>query len=380
MFIQLTALIVDAADENRSELATFLGMHGITAQGAMANADQLAQYLARGDKPQMVICNLDPGAMDTLRAIAPLIRQYPEISFFTMSQVLDPNLIMEAMHSGVREFIPLPINEQKFKAALERLASQFGMQTKGKIINVVPAQGGVGSTSIACNVAASLAMQGQKAVIVDLDLVRGGVAGYFDQRPRYTIADIMSSTEAIDRQVLENAIVTHAKSGVSVLARPELPEDSQRVNQHGFTRLLSLLGRMYDWVVLDSMMSIDPVYSAAVTNATMNLIVMQLNVPCAKNCERYVGTMRRMGIESNKIKIVVNRFVKKGWDIEPDEVEKILGLKLSWMVPNDFKNAIAAVNFGEPVVLRSPKCEMSQSLGELATFISGVKQQMAKAA
>lgn len=152
------------------------------------------------------------------------------------------------------------------------------------------------------------------------------------------------------------------------------------MNQHGFTRLLSLLGRMYDWVVLDSMMSIDPVYSAAVNSATLNMIVMQLNVPCAKNCERFVGTMRRMGIESNKIKIIVNRFVKKGWDIEPDEVEKILGLKLSWMVPNDFKNAIAAVNFGEPVVLRTPKCEMSQSLVELAQFIGGAKQAMAKAA
>ena len=87
----------------------------------------------------------------------------------------------------------------------------------------------------------------------------------------------------------------------------------------------------------------------------MNLIVMQLNVPSAKNAERFVGALRRMGIEASKIKIVVNRFVKKGWDIEPEEVERALGLKISWMVPNDFKNAIAAINYGEPVVLRAPR-------------------------
>jgi pilus assembly protein CpaE len=93
---------------------------------------------------------------------------------------------------------------------------------------------------------------------------------------------------------------------------------------------------------------------------------MQLNVPSAKNAERFVGALRRMGIESAKIRIVVNRFVKKGWDIEPGEVERALGLKISWMVPNDFKNAIAAINYGEPVVLRAPRSDMSMSLIELA--------------
>ena len=86
---------------------------------------------------------------------------------------------------------------------------------------------------------------------------------------------------------------------------------------------------------------------------------MQLNVPSAKNAERFVGALRRMGVEASKIQIVVNRFVKKGWDIEPEEVERALGLKISWMIPNDFKNAIAAINFGEPVVLRAPQVRKS---------------------
>ena len=79
---------------------------------------------------------------------------------------------------------------------------------------------------------------------------------------------------------------------------------------------------------------------------------MQLNVPSAKNAERFVGACAAWGSSPSKIKIVVNRYVKKGWDIEPEEVERALGLKIAWMVPNDFKNAIAAINFGEPVVLR----------------------------
>jgi len=368
MFIQLTSLIVDVDENNRQEMAGFLSSHGVTPIGGVANIEQLNAALKQADRPQLVIANLDPGAADNLRLLGGLIKQHPDVAFFVMSQVLDPHLLMDAMHQGVREFIPLPIVEHKFKAAIERLAGAHGVASKGKIINVIPSIGGVGSTTVACNIAASLA-QNHKTVLVDLDLVQGSVASCFDARPRYTIADIMQQAESIDRQVLDNTLIIHGKSKLAILARPDLPEDTQRITQAGLSRLLTVLGRMFDYVVIDSVMSVDPIYATAINAATINMVVMQLNVPSAKNTERFVGMLRRQGIESTKIKIIVNRFVKKGWDIEPEEVERSLGLNLGWMVPNDFKNAIAAVNFGEPVVLRAPKSEMAQSLSELAKFI-----------
>jgi pilus assembly protein CpaE len=190
----------------------------------------------------------------------------------------------------------------------------------------------------------------------------------------------MESGERVDKQLLDNALTMHPKSKLALLARPELPEDTLRVNQAGVQRLFNILGRTFDYVCVDSMMSIDPVYSTAIQAADVNLIVMQLNVPSAKNAERFVGALRRMGIESSKIKIVVNRFVKKGWDIEPEEVERALGLKISWMVPNDFKNAIAAINYGEPVVIRAPRSDMSVALSGLAQMLHGQNNTQGKAA
>jgi pilus assembly protein CpaE len=273
------------------------------------------------------------------------------------------------MHLGVKEFIPLPIHMDKFTAAIERVAGMHGMAKKAKVIHVIPTMGGCGSTTVACNVAASLAKVG-KTALLDLDLTRGGVASYFDLRPRFTMADVMDQTASLDMQLLDNALARHAKSGLAVLARPDLPEDTQRVTQAGFTRLMGVLGRMFDYVVIDSMMSIDPIYAAAIAAADVNAVVMQLNVPSAKNAERFVGALRRMGIESSKMKVVVNRYVKKGWDIAPEDVERALGLKISWLVPNDFKTAIEAINFGEPVVIRAPRAEISTSLTGLAQMLN----------
>jgi pilus assembly protein CpaE len=370
MFVTIHAVIVDADPANREELAQFLGSQGVQVVAQLPGVDGLQSLLSRSDPPQIVVVNLDPGAMDSLKRIAHLPRQFPGIGFFVMSQVLDPNLLMEAMAIGVREFIPLPINEGKFVAALERVAAANGMGKRARVIHVVPTIGGCGSTTVACNVAAALASRA-KTVLVDLDLIRGGAASAFDVRPRYTIADVMQNADRVDRQLLDNALTPHRKSNLSLLARPELPEDTQRVNQTGVARLLNVLGRVNDYVVLDSVMSIDPIYAAAIHASDLNVIVMQLNVPSAKNAERFVGCLRRMGIESSKIRIVVNRYVRKGWDIDPDEVERALGLKINWMVPNDFKNAIAAINFGEPVVLRAPRSEMSVSLLQMAESLAG---------
>lgn len=380
MYVQLNAAIIDADANNRQELAQFLSGFGVNVMAQLASTEQVAALLGRSDSPQLVIVNLDPGPSESLKRLGHLPRQYAGASFFVMSQTLDPNLLMEAMHLGVKEFIPVPIQEAKFSAAVERVAGQHGMGKRARVVHVIPTIGGCGSTTVACNVAASLAQRGTKTVLADLDLIRGGAASYFDVRPRYTIADVMASAERLDKQLLDNALAIHRNSNLAILARPELPEDTQRVDQPGVQRLLNVLGRLFDHVVIDSMMSIDPVFSTAIQSADVNLIVMQLNVPSCRNAERFVGAMRRMGVESNKIRIVVNRFVKKGWDIDPEEAERALGLKINWLVPNDFKNAIAAINYGEPVVLRAPRSEMAVSLTQLAESLSLKDAQVRSAA
>jgi len=370
MYVQLNCAIIDSDAENRQELAAFLANNGVQTAVQLSDASGLPNVLNRPDSPVLVIVNLDPHPAEALRKIHGLPRQFPGAHFFLMSQTVDPQLLMDAMHIGAREFLPLPLSQEKFALAVERVAQAAGMGKRARVIQVIPTIGGCGSTTVACNVAASLALTG-KTALIDLDLVRGGVASAFDIRPRYTIADVMDAAEKADRQLLDNALTVHPNSKLAILARPDLPEDTQRVSAAGVKRLITVLGRMFDYVVIDSMMSVDPIYAAAISAADATVIVMQLNIPSAKNAERFVGALRRQGIEASKIRLVVNRYIKKNNDIEPEEVQRAMGLKISWMIPNDFKNAIAAINFGEPVVLRAPKSEIAASrvglAGSLAT-------------
>ena len=132
MYSQLNCVIIDGDTANRQELANFLASFGVIPQALLASVEGLAAVLARPDAPQLVIINLDPSAGENLKKLGSFPRQFPAISFFVMSQTLDANLLMESMHLGVREFIPLPISEQKFAESLERVASTHGMGKRTK--------------------------------------------------------------------------------------------------------------------------------------------------------------------------------------------------------------------------------------------------------
>src|ERR1039458_10330717 len=109
MYVQLNCAIVDPDANNRQELSNFLGQFGVNVIAQAGTAEGLAPLLGRQDAPQLVIVNLDPNPPETLRKVGTLPRQSGGVSFFVMSQTMDANLLMEAMHLGVKEFIPLPI-------------------------------------------------------------------------------------------------------------------------------------------------------------------------------------------------------------------------------------------------------------------------------
>lgn len=371
LFAQLSCVIVDADPGNRQELAEFLADHGAAVQAMLSSLDELVPHLRRSDSPELVLVNLDPDTSESMRQIAPVIRENPSINFFLMSHTVDAALLMEVIHIGAREFIPLPMRPDRLLASIERIASsKETVEKRARIIQIVPTNGGCGATSVSCNVAATLA-RNAKTVLLDLDLVCGAVAENFNLNPRYTIADVMTTVDALDRHLVENALVTDPATKLAVLARPEQPEDSQRVTRAGISRLLGVLSRQFEYIVIDSLMSVDPPYLGVTQAADVNVLVMELNVPAARNAERYIATLRRMGVDTEKVKIIVNRFERRGTDIKTEDLEKTLGLRVAWTIPNDYRNALAAINFGQPVVVRSPRAEMSGSISGLTQLLNG---------
>lgn len=373
MLVPVTALIVDPDASIREDVARVLSGQGVALAGQIDDIEQLPAMLARTSPPRVVIVNLDADPRNLLRRIDSLISRHPAVRFFAMARGPSAELVMDAMDVGVSAFFPLPLDPARLAAAIERISDGVDVGRRAKVIQFVPSVGGCGATTIGCGVAASLATMG-KTLILDLDLVRGAVGNGFDVRPRHSIADVAGAGAQLDKAKLEAARAVHRASGLAVLARPEGPEDAQRVTQAGLTALLDVAGGAFDFIVIDSTMSLDPVHVAATRLADLNVLVMQLSVPSAKNTERYLHALRRMGIDTSAagaVQVVVNRFTPERADIQPSEIERALGMKIGWTLPNDFATAMGSINFGEPVTQRSPRTELSRSIVGLAQLLAG---------
>src|SRR5256714_2507627 len=160
-------------------MTVFLQAHGVSTVTQLQKIDELPQLIGPGDPPRFVIVHIDPNPAETLSKLAPLIRSHPSISFFVMSSVLETTLVLDAMHIGVKEFVPLPVNQQKFLTTLERVMQVDGMEKRATVIHFIPTSGGCGPATVACHIAASLA-QNMTGLLIDLDLVRGNAEAAFD--------------------------------------------------------------------------------------------------------------------------------------------------------------------------------------------------------
>ncbi len=375
MIVQLPTVIVDAAPANLEEMAHFLGRLGVDIIAQHGSLDQVNLAASGAAAPRLLVVNLDPEPQASLERLAAVMQQAPDLAVWVMSESTDPQLLMEAMHLGVREFIALPAQAERLQRAIEKLSrSRRGSASPAKLLVFVPVVGGCGATTAACNVAVSLASKGRCALI-DLDMDGGMVAEALDLHPRFSIADL--ATGQVDSNLIANALTVHESSGLKVLSRPEMPEDAQRVDAAAVSRLLGTMAEMFDYIVVDSDLSMDPTHVAALKPADEIVLVMQLNVPSVRNAGRYLQALRRNGInvgrlnQPGRVRLVVNRMVKRGNEISPEAAERALGLKLEWSIPNDFRNTMSAINYGEPVVLRSPRAEISTSLAGLAHLLNG---------
>ena len=368
----VTAILVDADPSNRQDVAQVLASAGVGITAQLDDVEQLAAALARGGgAAHLVVVSLEPQPRERLRRLNAIIGKNPATSFIVMGRAQSAELVIDAMDTGAKAFVPLPLDRARLIGAVDRLLGDRGDSRRARVIQFVPTIGGCGATTIACGVAAALAKLG-RTLIIDLDLIRGAVANGLDVRPRQSVVDVAGGASPLDKARLDAAVAVHRESGLAVLARPEAPEDAQRVTREGLEQLLAIAGAGYDFLVLDAAMSFDPIHVAATRAADVNVPVMQLSVPSAKNTERYLHALRRMGIDAAaRTQIVVNRFTPERSDIQPAEIERALGLKIAWTLPNDFPTALASINFGEPVTHRSPRTELSRSIVGLAQLLAG---------
>jgi pilus assembly protein CpaE len=331
--------------------------------------------------PELLILELDEDRGKTFAQIQAVLVASPSTEIFLTSAQTDSEVLLEALRTGVKEFIPQPIQRAELEEALlrfkERLREKKPASVKrGKLITIIGSKGGVGTTTIAVNLAASVrqANPDSSVVLVDLNPQFGDAALFLDMEATHTMGDVAKNMARLDETFLMSILSKHS-SGLYLLPSANAVEEIGMLTPEAAEKTLELLQTMFDYVVIDSGDSL-----AETTLATLNIsptvfLVCMLTVPILRNTKRLLNILSHLHYPTEDISIIVNRY-EKHTEVSIEDMEEVLGRKASWMIPNDYFTTMNAINKGQPLSAISPRADVTKNLLKLAqTFRSDTQEE-----
>ena len=317
---------------------------------------------------RVALVDLVGDAAAGLRAIEELQRSAPSVPVIALAATKTPELILQAMRAGAREFV-VPTEVGELQRVVEELIRKLGADAHaGQIISLFSAKGGLGATTLAVNLAGTLADGDKRVVLVDLDLQLGDVLVFLDAASRYTIADVLHNLRRLDRELLVSSLARHG-SGTYVLAQSDHLEDADKVTAAQVPTLLTFLARHFDYVVCDGLRGFDETALAALDSSNHVMLVATQDVPAVKNAQRCLDVMRRLGYGDDKLQLIINRHQKSEIDLQ--SVADTLGVPVHAAVANDFPTVSKAINRG--VLLRdvAPRARVVEDITRMARLVGG---------
>jgi pilus assembly protein CpaE len=329
-------------------------------------------------RPDVIIVDLEePQA--ALQALQVLHGALPESWLFVSSAINDPELIIEAMRAGAREYLIKPIPPGSLSQALRRyLVERERAQRKskaGEIYCVTTAKGGSGATSVTLNLAAALAeVPNTRVALLDLNSPVGDAAAYLSLIPKFTASDALEAAGRLDGVLLES-YMSHA-DGLAVLPGPKefWPELPPGVSDYApgvsaLARLLEVVTHTYSHALVDLNPSLDKeLLRLVIETARRVVVVLTPELPALWRTQRLFGFLQTV-CDTDKLRLVLNRS-RKTDQITEREIQKALKHPVYWQIPNDYQACIEAINSGRPLVSGNHS-ELSRSYRELAYRLTG---------
>ena len=376
--------IMDPSDSTRDQLRNLLlGMESVWLDAECARYEFFFDVI-RQSNPDVAVISLDADQAKALQLIGGLSQECPDLPILAVSGKNDGQAILQALRNGAREFLTVPIVLEEMLLALQRLGRGHSNGTshhghsngvakiESQVIAVIGSRGGVGCTSIAVNLGATLAQEKNHTVaLVDLDLALGDADVALDLMGDHTLADVALNIERLDMTFLKRSLARHA-SGLSLLPHPIQMEDAGLIREEHLQRVIGLLRASYSHLVLDLSKSFSLTDVTALRMADAILLVAQLELSSLRNVVRMLLTLGADEELSNKVKIVLNRVGSES-DISKEKAEETIGKPIFWEVPNDHRVMTEARNQGVPLIMNAPKSKIQASFAGLAEAVSGRK-------
>jgi pilus assembly protein CpaE len=319
--------------------------------------------------PDVVLVDIPAdGANIALQSIELLHQEVPDANLFAIGSLSQPQVIVNSMRAGAREFLERPLTTSNLLEAFVRLSTKKRKvareERRGKLFTVVNAKGGSGATTIAVNLALALQSAHGNTALIDLAPL-GHTALHMNLKPAFSVADALRNLHRLDHSLLESYMARHS-NGLQVLAGPSNPVPMEPTTTE-FARLFDMLVAHFRYVVVDASTRIDAATRVVCNLSQTVLLVAHSDVASLWSAARIHEFLAETG-NRDGIRLVLNRF-RKITGFRESDAEAAAGIKLLWKVPNHYFAVSSAIDRGVPLMQQS-HTEIARCFSDLATRLT----------
>jgi pilus assembly protein CpaE len=303
--------------------------------------------------PDIVFLDLGRNPDPFLQFAAQLRRNWPAIRVIACSATVPPNpqLLLDAMRSGVQDFVAKPVQEGSLRDLLQRFSTDVqgkDIVSNDKLIVIMGAKGGVGATTVAVNLGVQLASFAKKRTAL-LDFARplGNAHLLLDLHLRFGLRDTVANLDRLDSHFFAGLLTAH-KTKLELLGGVTQPEEWQDIDVTRLDRVVNVAQNLFDLVLVDMGSQFSFEWNAILRMARLILIVAEANVPALWTLERRLLALKGFGIDQSRARVIINRW-HKGDDEILKSIEKQINRPVFACFPNDFRKASQAMNLGTPL-------------------------------
>ena len=298
----------------------------------------------------------------------------PFLGVVLLRRRMEVATMQEAIRAGIREVVPADDVEALVGACKRSMAVSEQLRhvesgesegRRGKIILVFSSKGGCGKTTVATNLSAALAMEGEgsSVCLVDFDLETGDVAIALQLDPSKTVSDALGMQGGLDERALSSLVVPY-KAHMDCLLAPTKPSDAEFVSAALAGEILRVLSTMYDYVVVDSPPAFTDVILKCFDMADAYILLTTLDMPALKNLKVTLDTLDNLGFPRSKWQVVLNRSGSRV-GLTPSDIERTVGVPISVEIPSSVE-VPASLNEGVTVVESNPRHPVAKAIMTLA--------------
>jgi pilus assembly protein CpaE len=360
-----TILVIDHDVDVAENIQRTLSAEGYEVLTAITG--QAGVVLAELNRPRLILLDIDLPDVDgyevcrTIRAV-PSTAMIPILICSTRTEVADK---VAGFKAGANDFIVKPVASAELVARV-KAALRTEEKSIGHIVTLWGAKGGVGTSTLAANLAIAMRTKSARRVtLVDASTCGGTLAVMLNLAPQHTVGDLLPRLDQLDAELLASVLSSHS-SDIRVLASQPWAQDSSSVQPDQWERIIGWLQEACEFLVIDTAPSLDAT-TLAVLQLSEPILVLTPEMTALRNAHLFLQTVSTWNRDFKPI-VVLNRYPCKG-GLQLRDIEAALQTNVSAQICNDEPLVTYSINRGIPLIMSHPKSSVAQGIIRLSDIV-----------